>query len=78
MFKQKKILITCPYLQVNSFLLQILLELKSHVERYDPLYLEPLFDLITGVAQDIQSDFIKVFHFVIYKYQHISGPEICV
>ena len=60
-----------PHFYVNSFLFQILSELKSHVERYDPLYLEALFDLITGVAQDIQSDFVKVFHFFFYRYQHI-------
>ena len=39
---------------------QIFEELKSHVSKYDPLYLEPLYDLLTGLAQDVQYEFVKV------------------
>ena len=39
---------------------QIFEELKSHVAKYDPLYLEPLYDLLTGLAQDVQYEFVKV------------------
>ena len=35
--------------------------LKSHIERHDPLYLEPLFDLMTGMAQDLQHSFVKYY-----------------
>ena len=40
---------------------KILEQLTCQIKKQDPLCLEPLYDLMTGVAQDVQSDFIKFY-----------------